>query len=731
MEKYVMSIFDNSVDLTSVPRERWKEFIAPGYRNISYLTVPGDVRQGRIVLFGYDTNGNRQTFLCPHESKLLYRVKYKTELKDIFGENLAKMTFKSSQARRKYLESMKGLHVVKAIKPEMEFLQEMFASDSFDDDFNTQKERIFFLDIETEISDGFMSAKDALNRINMITVYDTEVKKYITWSLLHADIEFHDMSEEITVKEIETEIKDYAEKEGIWYEDESGLKIDIKDIDLDDFIERKRTITKFTHNVLKDLPKEMFEFREFNDDERALLRDFLDYWERNCPCLCSGWNSRAFDLPYIFRRMEIVLGAREAQRLSPLGRVRTREPNQENERENKEADLYVEIDGVSQADILVLYRDKFNISPALDGGYGLSNVGEHEGLGTKIRYKGTLKDLYMKDYQKFYEYNIRDVDLLYRIEKKRKLIDLARAITSSGLAQFDTIYSSTTYLMGSLDTFSQVHMNGAVFPTYKNTENPNVSYEGAFVFEPIPGLYIGGIMVVDFSSLYPSVIRAMNCSPETYVGKISLFPIRVGTKEEIQAFNSEDTIDLSTCDAEEFYILPAVGPQRKITRRQLDEILEKKCIITRNNTLFLKHSIKEGLVTKWCEYNYNKRKSIKRKMGGIEKGIYEGKIVGEEKERGIVTMGNLNAAQQATKIKINSIYGQFGQVHSPIWNVYIAQTITRTGKFCNIECSRYISREFEKKYGKKYMLLRDGEKSLSISGDTDSCAKMTHLRIRQ
>jgi DNA polymerase elongation subunit (family B) len=45
----------------------------------------------------------------------------------------------------------------------------------------------------------------------------------------------------------------------------------------------------------------------------------------------------------------------------------------------------------------------------------------------------------------------------------------------------------------------------------------NMAYEGGYVFEPTPGLY-NWVMAMDFASLYPSVQRQFNISPETFKG---------------------------------------------------------------------------------------------------------------------------------------------------------------------------------------------------------------------
>lgn len=126
-------------------------------------------------------------------------------------------------------------------------------------------------------------------------------------------------------------------------------------------------------------------------------------------------------MPYLTRRIENVLGKEAAKRLSPVGRYFIKEVNHANKRADAGADIDVAIAGLFNADCLTLYRDKFMVAKP-DGGFSLDNIGEHEGLGHKIHYQGTLRDLYTRDYQRFYEYNVRDVDLLKRIDDKCKLV---------------------------------------------------------------------------------------------------------------------------------------------------------------------------------------------------------------------------------------------------------------------------------------------------------------------
>lgn len=664
------SIFNNAINLEEVPQDEWRNiYIGDGYRNIVYLTDHN--RNGQIILFGYDKVGNPKTFICPWRSHIKYRVQYQTEEKDIFGNYVETKWFKSSYERKVRLEDIgQSLHIVECLKPEQEFLQEMFYNVSLDDGFNKEPMRMHVIDIETEISDVFEKPADARNRINMITVYDTKSEKYYTWSLSHAKIDFKE-------------------------------------------------------EPLCNYSKDTFKFYEFNDNEAEMLEHYLSWTENNYADVLYGWNVRAYDVPYLIRRIENVLGKTEAKRLSPVGKYRIKEVNHDNVRADVGADIEVDISGVFIADGLVLYRDKFLIAPALDGGYNLSNVGEHEKLGRKIEYEGTLKNLYEQNFQKFYEYNVRDVDLCVKLEEKLKLVNLTRQVAGSGLCPYDTIYSSIQYLTGSLISFSRLNM-GKIFQSYLNRKNEKEEYEGAFVFPPVKGVYRGGIATVDFNSLYPSSIRAMNLSIETYVGKLSRMNVMFNDLIQRKAYNMEEPIDLNDETIDELWLYPAQNGKRKLVKRiEILELIKTKCIFTRNNTLFLKHSIKPGVISSWCKHFYNLRKSTKKKMQGLEMDIYHNKVEKDKIPETKIMIQTLNSKQHSLKIMLNSVYGMFGTSHSPIYNVYLAQSITRTGKYCNISASKFIKKFFIDHFGVT-------EDYISVaSGDTDSVTGDTMIYIRK
>ena len=351
------SIFNNAIDLSDIPFDDWrKKYIGPGYRSACYTT--DYERKGKIIFFGYDLVGNPKTFICPHRSWIKFNVKYDTSEKDVFDRYVATKYFDNSQARRKYIEASEGgINILEALRPESEFLQKLFGDTVFEPVFNTQQMRVQSLDIETEISDQFMKPSQAGNRINMITVHDNVTDKFYTWSLEHCDI---------NCKE----------------------------------------------EPLKNYPKDKFIVFEFYNDEDKMLQHFIDWLDDNRADVLYGWNIKGYDIPYLYTRLTKQLGKTQANRMSPVGKCFVKEVNHDNARADVAAEIEVYIDGVFQSDGLILYRDKFKIAgSSLDGGYSLDNVGEVEGCGNKIHYQGSLKDLYVKDWQKFYEYNARDVDL--------------------------------------------------------------------------------------------------------------------------------------------------------------------------------------------------------------------------------------------------------------------------------------------------------------------------------
>ena len=57
--------------------------------------------------------------------------------------------------------------------------------------------------------------------------------------------------------------------------------------------------------------------------EYELLNDFINWWmiEDNTPEVITGWNSKFYDIPYLTRRIDRILGEKLKKRMSPWGLV--------------------------------------------------------------------------------------------------------------------------------------------------------------------------------------------------------------------------------------------------------------------------------------------------------------------------------------------------------------------------------------------------------------------------
>lgn len=614
--------------------------ISKGYRNIYYRNNSSG--EGEIVLFGWDKAGNRDMFVFPFSPTAKYEVKENTPNKTIFDTSVNIKTFKNTWERKKWLDAAsEGINVIEALRPEQEFLINNFCEYALDDDFNTQPLRLHFCDIEIEVDAEFPKPEEAKFPINIITIYDTLKKKYFSWIL--------------------------------------GRKV------VNSFSDKNVVINTFSNEV-------------------EMLKDFVNWFSNNYPDIITGWNTYYFDITYIIRRIENVLGEKTAKLMSPAGKYIIKQ------QKSFFNNTYITIEGISHLDLMILYRDKFYIEGALDGGYSLSNVCLHELNEDKMQYDGTIRDFYKRDFQKFFEYNIRDVELTVKLEEKLQLIPLTRKITTLGLCQYEQIYGSINYIVSSLAIYSRIKHN-KLFKSYSNVEHENTKFEGGYVFPTISGFY-KNITCIDFASLYPNTAISLNLSPETKVG---------------QLYNNNDGT----------YMIKGKNGNKNISQPQLDKLLEKKCILSKNNTLFLKHEVKSGVFAEWCKYFYDTRKVYQKKSKNELNKIVEltekikkctdseqKKQLKNEKKSAETLKALYHCTQIALKILINSGYGVLGCNFSPIFDVDLAQSITLNGQFTNKSGAAYIKKRFMEKYN------CSPDFNVTISGDTDSIAGDSILNIK-
>ena len=403
-------------------------------------------------------------------------------------------------------------------------------------------------------------------------------------------------------------------------------------------------------------------YRAFSN-EHDLLNDFISWWmiEENTPEVITGWNSELYDIPYLVRRIDRVLGEKLMKRMSPWGLVTESEKFISGRKH-----ISYDVGGVSQLDYLNLYK-KFTYKA--QESYRLDHIASVELGQQKLDHSefDTFKDFYTKGWQKFVEYNIKDVELVDRLEDKMKLIELALTMAYDAKANY-------------ADVFSQVRMWDTIIYNYLKKRNivipPNVrsdkdsKYAGAYVKEPIPGVY-DWVVNFDLNSLYPHLIMQYNISPETLV----------------EQRHPSVTVD-------------------KILNQEVDFEPYKDYAVCANGAMFRKDV--RGFLPELMEKIYKDRTIYKKKMIAAKQEYEKKKTKELEKE-----IARCNNIQMARKIQLNSAYGAIGNQYFRYFKLANAEAITLSGQVS----IRWIEDKINKYLNK---ILKTEDIDYVIASDTDS-----------
>jgi DNA polymerase elongation subunit (family B) len=241
------------------------------------------------------------------------------------------------------------------------------------------------------------------------------------------------------------------------------------------------------------------------ENEHDLLMTFIAWWTEVEPEVITGWNVDAFDITYLCNRILKICGEHNLKKLSPWSMVKSNFT----EIMGRSVQTY-DIAGVTILDYLEIYK-KFTYTNRES--YRLDVIAEIELGQKKLDHSefDTFKDFYTHGWEKFVDYNLVDVDLVDRMEEKMKLIDLVMLMAYDAHCN----YSDTFYQVRLWDIiiYNYLRDRNIVVPP-KQVSSRDDQFAGAYVKEPIPGSY-DWVVSFDLNSLYPSLIRFLNVSPET------------------------------------------------------------------------------------------------------------------------------------------------------------------------------------------------------------------------
>ena len=405
-------------------------------------------------------------------------------------------------------------------------------------------------------------------------------------------------------------------------------------------------------------------------DEAELLVKFLDIWRNLNPDLITGWNVEMFDIPYIVNRITRVLGQHMAKKLSPWELLE--------ERVVKTAygdiQIYVPV-GISTLDYLALYR-KFSFK--MQESYKLDHICHVELGERKMDYSefDSLFDLYKKDYQKFIEYNIRDVDLVDRLDDKLKLIEQAFAIAYDGRVNYQDAFTSVR--MWDVIIHNYLLRQKIVIPQNTKSKKERQIF-GAFVKDPQVGMH-KWVVSFDLNSLYPHLIMQYNISPETFVQQIPTLGGEEGVEKILNGYLND----------------PAIRPL----------LIDNNLACAASGCVFDKDY--QGFLPKLMQRMYDDRVVYKKKMIEAKKAQEANPCY--ENEKAIAQNHNM---QLAKKIQLNSAYGALSNEYFRWFDPRLAESITLSGQLS----IKWIEREINIYLNK---LFKTKEMDYVIACDTDS-----------
>ena len=411
-------------------------------------------------------------------------------------------------------------------------------------------------------------------------------------------------------------------------------------------------------------------------DEYHLLKFFLKLWQEKCPDVLTGWNTKFFDVPYLVNRMRKVLGEEEAKKLSPWNIISERQAFVM----NRKMTVY-ELVGVGDLDYLELYK-WYSPNGKSQESYRLDAIAQFELGEGKISYEeyDNLNQLYRLNYQLFIEYNIKDVDLILKLEDKLKLIELALTLAYDTKTNYDDVFAQTR--MWDALTYNNLMNQNIVVPP-RVIKEKSEAFEGAYVKDPQVGLH-NWVASFDLNSLYPHLMMQYNISPETLIEPANY------TQEMRDVLSQGVSVD-------------------KLLKKEVDLSALENVTITPNGQFF--RTDIQGFLPKMMEDMYEDRKKFKKLMIQAKKD-YEVEKDDSKKydiEKRIARYNNL---QLAKKVSLNSAYGALGSQYFRFYDLRMALGVTTAGQFS--------IRWIESKINGYMNSLLKTDKDYVIASDTDS-----------
>lgn len=386
------------------------------------------------------------------------------------------------------------------------------------------------------------------------------------------------------------------------------------------------------------------------DCEIKMLKHLLRWWRNHLPAYITGWNSSHFDLPYLCHRLQ-RLGL-DMNKLSPWKSTFVREGEFYGKPE-----YTVFIAGIADLDYLDLYKKNRFITRE---SYKLDFIGEIELGRKKVDFShvaNNLRELRERDYDLFTTYNIIDVELIKALEDKLGFLSITFAVAYAAGINYGDVKSPVVTWTNIM--YRDLIGKKVILPNVK--EHAKASYEGGYVKDPQVGKH-RWVCSFDLNSLYPHLIMQFNISPETILSTV-VPDVNVDLMVEGTPYTKPEG-DLIVCPSGNTFRKDFYG----VAGLQMERLYKERKAIKKE---MLEHE-QDVVDIKGGHFDVD---AMYAKYGMQASTDHSALLVEAEKQ---VTLKD--GGQMVRKILLNSFYGALANVYFPMFDIRLAESITKSGQ---------------------------------------------------
>ncbi len=234
-------------------------------------------------------------------------------------------------------------------------------------------------------------------------------------------------------------------------------------------------------------------------NDKKIIKEFVDYVLQTDPDIIVGYNSNNFDWPYLTKRSEVVGVKLNITRSSS----------------RPEPSVYGHwsVIGRANVDLYNIVEDMADIKLK-----SLDYVAEYFGIlprSQRVLIPGHRIYEYWDDKSKrplLLKYAEEDVISTYKLAEK--LLPFLIQLSYIAGLPLDQVAAASVGMRVEWMVMYRAYRLGELAPN--RVERQGETYRGAIVLEPKPGLH-ENVAVLDFTSMYPSIMIKYNVSPDTYI----------------------------------------------------------------------------------------------------------------------------------------------------------------------------------------------------------------------